>query len=540
MSSRHLGSCRRSAGVVLARRRARGASRAAAAPRDPLAAVRRGRGRLDVVSSRRRTSARPERRRRSSSRRPPGSSSRAVAAPSGWQLDVSDDGVATWTGGRIEDADVVSFPLEVTARTRARERDLPGRPALRRRRDRALGGDADRRPGDGRRRAAAARSAAPSWPARSGLAVIAVSLVLAVAPAAAITSGEIAETGATVARRALRADPERRPGMRLVPRGMRGGRGGRSSSIRTSRSSRSSPRPSGSTSASCGRSRRTRTPTTSPATAASPLDHGVPVTIHAAAGAAYPHDPLADGDELEVGNVVLRCIHTPGHRPEHCCLAVVDTTRADEPWLVLTGDSLFVGDAARPDLAVGATEGAEGLFHSLRRLLELPDGVEVFPGHVAGSLCGTAMSSRGSTTIGFERRFNPMLALSEVGRVHRGVRRRLGAEAAEPRAHRRAEPVGVPSAPRPTVPELAAPPDGSQLLDVRPVAGPPRGTPARRRQRPRVRHELLDEGRLRPRRRRARDRPRVRPRRGGRARSGASARSRSRTSRATSSAAATR
>ena len=117
------------------------------------------------------------------------------------------------------------------------------------------------------------------------------------------------------------------------------------------------------------------------------LEHGIPVSIHAAAGVAYPHDPLADGDEISVGTVTLRCIHTPGHRPEHCCFAVVDTTRADEPWLVLTGDSLFVGDAARPDLAVGAAEGAEGLFHSLRRLMELPDGVEVFPGHVAGSLC---------------------------------------------------------------------------------------------------------------------------------------------------------
>ena len=77
---------------------------------------------------------------------------------------------------------------------------------------------------------------------------------------------------------------------------------------------------------------------------------------------------------------------------------------------MLTGDSLFVGDTARPDLAVERTEGAEGLFHSLQRLLELPDGVEVFPGHVAGSLCGASMSSRASTTIGFERRFNPMLA----------------------------------------------------------------------------------------------------------------------------------
>jgi glyoxylase-like metal-dependent hydrolase (beta-lactamase superfamily II)/rhodanese-related sulfurtransferase len=144
------------------------------------------------------------------------------------------------------------------------------------------------------------------------------------------------------------------------------------------------------------------------------LDLEVPVHVHSAAHVDYPNEPLEDGSELEVGSVRLRCLHTPGHRPEHCCFAVVDRTRADEPWLVLTGDSLFVGDAARPDLAVGAIEGAEGLFHSLRRLLELPDGVEVFPGHVAGSLCGKAMSSKASTTIGFERRFNPMLSLAEL------------------------------------------------------------------------------------------------------------------------------
>ena len=124
------------------------------------------------------------------------------------------------------------------------------------------------------------------------------------------------------------------------------------------------------------------------------LEHGIPVSIHRDAEAAYPHDVLEDGAELELGQIVLRAIHTPGHPPEHTCLAVIDRTRADEPWLVLTGDSLFVGDAARPDLAVGAKEGAEGLFHSLRRLLELPDGVEVFPGHIAGSLCGKGMSSK--------------------------------------------------------------------------------------------------------------------------------------------------
>jgi glyoxylase-like metal-dependent hydrolase (beta-lactamase superfamily II)/rhodanese-related sulfurtransferase len=139
------------------------------------------------------------------------------------------------------------------------------------------------------------------------------------------------------------------------------------------------------------------------------LEHGVPIRVHRAAEATFAHEPLEDGMEIEVGAVVLRTIHTPGHRPEHCCFAVIDRSRGDEPWLVLTGDSLFVGDAGRPDLAVEAQEGADGLFHSLRRLVELGDGVEVFPGHVAGSLCGAAMSSKASTTIGFERRFNPAL-----------------------------------------------------------------------------------------------------------------------------------
>jgi len=139
------------------------------------------------------------------------------------------------------------------------------------------------------------------------------------------------------------------------------------------------------------------------------LEHGLPVHIHEAAGAEYPHEPLADGTEIELGDVVIRTIHTPGHRPEHCAFAVIDRSRGDEPWLVLTGDSLFVGDAARPDLAVAARDGAEDLFQSLHRLAELGDGVEVYPGHVAGSLCGAAMSSKASTTIGFERRFNHAL-----------------------------------------------------------------------------------------------------------------------------------
>jgi hydroxyacylglutathione hydrolase len=142
------------------------------------------------------------------------------------------------------------------------------------------------------------------------------------------------------------------------------------------------------------------------------LEHGLPVRVHEAAGATFPHEPLVDGTEIELGDVVVRTIHTPGHRPEHCAFAVIDRSRGDAPWLVLTGDSLFVGDAARPDLAVEARAGAEDMFLSLHRLVELGDGVEVFPGHVAGSLCGAAMSSKASTTIGFERRFNHALVAS--------------------------------------------------------------------------------------------------------------------------------
>jgi len=144
------------------------------------------------------------------------------------------------------------------------------------------------------------------------------------------------------------------------------------------------------------------------------LEHGIAVRIHAAAEPEYPFEPLEDGSAIDLGSTRIDAIHTPGHRPEHCAFAVADRSRSEEPWLVLTGDSLFVGDAARPDLAVEAREGAEGLFRSLRRLLELADGVEIYPGHVAGSLCGTAMSSKGSTTVGFERRFNPMLGLESV------------------------------------------------------------------------------------------------------------------------------
>lgn len=198
------------------------------------------------------------------------------------------------------------------------------------------------------------------------------------------------------------------------------------------------------------------------------LEHGVPVRVHAAAEATFAHEPLADGTEVELGDVVVRTLHTPGHRPEHCAFAVVDRSRGDEPWLVLTGDSLFVGDAARPDLAVEAADGAEGLFHSLRRLVALGDGVEVYPGHVAGSLCGAAMSSKASTTIGFERRFNHALRESHDAFLAAAT----GPQPPRPPNMERIVELnrGPFFAAMPPLAPLDAVPDGAVVLDVRPTA----------------------------------------------------------------------
>jgi hydroxyacylglutathione hydrolase len=134
---------------------------------------------------------------------------------------------------------------------------------------------------------------------------------------------------------------------------------------------------------------------------------GAEIYVHEQAGVEYPHKTLKDGDELQFGVACLQVMHTPGHRPEHIALVVSDTSRSTDPWLVLTGDSLFIGDIARPDLAVPGEEGASVLYDSIfNRLLKLDDGVEVYPAHVAGSLCGRGMSSKTSSTIGFERKHN--------------------------------------------------------------------------------------------------------------------------------------
>ena len=139
---------------------------------------------------------------------------------------------------------------------------------------------------------------------------------------------------------------------------------------------------------------------------------GATIHVNRIAGAAYPHEPIDDGWELVLGDVRIRALHTPGHRPEHTCFCLTDASRGEEPWAVLTGDSLFVGGVARPDLAVEPHEGARDIFRSLHEaLLTLPPEVEVWPGHLGGSMCGgPGMSQKISSTIGFERAHNALLA----------------------------------------------------------------------------------------------------------------------------------
>lgn len=144
---------------------------------------------------------------------------------------------------------------------------------------------------------------------------------------------------------------------------------------------------------------------------------GADIYLHEASGAEFDHKPLREGDVIPLGNIRLKVVHTPGHTPESITLLISDTTRADEPWLALTGDTLFVGDIGRPDL-VGA-QAANGLATDMYtslfdKLLPLEDGLLVYPGHGAGSLCGKSIGSMRSTTLGYERKHNSALAPREL------------------------------------------------------------------------------------------------------------------------------
>ena len=128
----------------------------------------------------------------------------------------------------------------------------------------------------------------------------------------------------------------------------------------------------------------------------------------------YPFTPVTDQEVLMAGNTRVQVLHTPGHTEDSICLLVSDYRRGAAPWFVITGDTLFVGSVGRPDLAGREKEMAAHLWQSLHdRLLTLPDDLEIFPGHQAGSACGADISGKPSSTIGFERRWNPLLAMSK-------------------------------------------------------------------------------------------------------------------------------
>ena len=189
------------------------------------------------------------------------------------------------------------------------------------------------------------------------------------------------------------------------------------------------------------------------------LEHGLPVSIHPLGRPEYPFEPLEDGMTLNAGGVAIEVVHTPGHRPEHCAFVV-------DGKLVLTGDSLFVGDAARPDLAIEAREGATDLHHSLTRLAMLPDAMAVYPGHVAGSLCGIHMSDAHSSSIGLEKQTNHALHSN----LHDFVEESSSLSTPKPPTTERV--VALNRGPwigaRPPLAELDSPGE-SLVLDVRPI-----------------------------------------------------------------------
>jgi len=143
---------------------------------------------------------------------------------------------------------------------------------------------------------------------------------------------------------------------------------------------------------------------------------GAPYYLHESnlGRVGFAFTPLRDRQRLESGNVLVDVLHTPGHTADSVCLVVRDLRRADEPWFVITGDTLLVGAVGRPDLAGQEREMAAQLYDTLQtKLLTLPADLEIYPGHQAGSACGAGLSGKPASTLGFEKRFNPMLSMSK-------------------------------------------------------------------------------------------------------------------------------
>lgn len=140
---------------------------------------------------------------------------------------------------------------------------------------------------------------------------------------------------------------------------------------------------------------------------------GAEYVLFAEANATFPFRGVRDGEILKLGNVSIEVLHTPGHTPEHISLLVTDRTRSDEPWFVLTGHTLMVGDLGRTELATSAEDGARALFQSVQRFKSLPDYLELLPGAYSGSVCGRSLSGKPTSTIGFEKRHNKAFRIDD-------------------------------------------------------------------------------------------------------------------------------
>jgi len=148
---------------------------------------------------------------------------------------------------------------------------------------------------------------------------------------------------------------------------------------------------------------------------------GCDIMMYETSPVEYKFTPLKEGKKFQVGSAGIKVLHTPGHTPDSLSLLITDFTRADEPWMLLTGDVLFVGDIGRPDLVGDAklNEQITNLWNTLfEKFSHYPDSLEIFPAHGAGSLCGRGMSSKPNSTLGFERRHNPMLQYDNYEAFH--------------------------------------------------------------------------------------------------------------------------